>query len=62
MAFTGLYDGALVKTLPANAGDMGSIPGPQRFHMLKGNEAHEPQLLWPEHPRACAPQQEKPLQ
>ena len=22
------------KNLPANAGDMGSIPGPERFHML----------------------------
>ena len=30
---------------PANAGDMGSIPGPGRFHMLQGNLAHAPQLL-----------------
>ena len=25
--------GAVVKYLPANAGDMGSIPGPGRYHM-----------------------------
>ena len=25
--------GSVVKNLPANAGDMGSIPGPGRFHM-----------------------------
>ena len=24
----------MVKSLPANTGDMGSIPGPERFHML----------------------------
>ena len=37
----------MVKNLPANAGDMGSIPGPGRFHMPEGNEAHVPQLLSP---------------
>ena len=26
--------GAVVKNLPASAGEMGSIPGPGRFHML----------------------------
>ena len=31
--FTG---GALVKNLPANAGDMGVILGPGRLHMLQG--------------------------
>ena len=25
------------KNLPTNSGDMGLIPGPRRFHMLKGN-------------------------
>ena len=25
------------KNLPTNAGDMGSIPGPGRFHMPQGN-------------------------
>ena len=29
--------GALVKNPPANAGDMGSSPGPGRSHMLQGN-------------------------
>ena len=28
---------AVVKNLPANAGDMGSIPGPGRSHMLQSN-------------------------
>ena len=29
----GLPDGAVVKNLPANAGDTGSSPGPGRSHM-----------------------------
>ena len=29
----GFPDGSVVKNLPANAGDMGSIPGPGRSHM-----------------------------
>ena len=29
--------GAVVKNLPANAGDMGSIPGPGRSHMPRSN-------------------------
>ena len=29
--------GAVVKSLPANAGDTGSIPGPGRSHMLQSN-------------------------
>ena len=29
--------GAVVKNLPANAGDMGSSPGPGRSHMPQGN-------------------------
>ena len=29
--------GAVVKNLPANAGDMGSSPGPGRSHMLRSN-------------------------
>ena len=36
-----------VKNLPANAGNMGSIPGPERFHTPRNNRAHEPQLLKP---------------
>ena len=31
--------GPVVKNLPAKAGDMGSIPGPGRFHMPQSNEA-----------------------
>ena len=29
--------GAVVKNPPANAGDMGSIPGPGRSHMPRSN-------------------------
>ena len=29
--------GAVVKNLPANAGDMGSSPGPGRYHMPRSN-------------------------
>ena len=37
----------VVKNPLANAGDMGSIPGLGRFHMLRGNEACSTQLLSP---------------
>jgi len=70
--------GLVVEDPPANAGNVGWIPGPGRFHMPRSNEAHTPQLLNP-HSRAyapqllsphaadiesrtCTPQQEKPLQ
>ena len=33
------------RDLPANAGDMSSIPGLGRFHMLQSNKACAPQLL-----------------
>ena len=33
----GFPGGAVVKNLPANAGDTGSIPGPGRSHMPRGN-------------------------
>ena len=33
----GFPGGAVVKNLPANAGDMGSSPGPERFHMSRSN-------------------------
>ena len=36
----------VVKNLPANAGDMDSIPGLGRFHVP---QAHAPQLLKPKH-------------
>ena len=29
--------GPVVKNLPANAGDMGSTPALERFHVLPGN-------------------------
>ena len=32
-----LSGGLVVKNLPANVGDKGSIPGPERFHMPQGN-------------------------
>ena len=46
--------GPVVKSPPANAGDVGSILGWGRFHRT--------QLLKPVHPRACASQQENPPQ
>ena len=33
----GFPGGALVKNLPANAGDTGSSPGPGRSHVLRSN-------------------------
>ena len=33
----GFPGGAVVKNLPANAGDMGSSPGLGRSHMLRSN-------------------------
>ena len=58
--------GPVVKNPPADAGDMGSIPGPGRFHMPRGNQVCVPQLLLHRvklaHSRACAPPQEKPPQ
>ena len=32
---SGLPGGSVVKDLPANAGDIGSIPGLGRYHMLQ---------------------------
>ena len=42
-------DGPLAKTLPASAGDTGSIPGPRRFPMPPDISAWEPRLLKPVH-------------
>ena len=39
--------GPVDKNLPANAADMGLIPGLGRFHMRQGRGAHAPQLLIP---------------
>ena len=35
----------MAKNLPANAKDMGLIPDPGRFYILRSNQAHVPQLL-----------------
>ena len=35
----------MVESLPANAGDTGSSPGPGGSHMPRSNWAREPQLL-----------------
>ena len=42
-----LSRGSVVKNLPANAEDMGSIPGLGRFHMTWSNYTNAPQLLSP---------------
>ena len=39
--------GPVAKNLPANAGDMGLIPGPGRSCMWKGNLTYAPQILEP---------------
>ena len=41
--------GPVVKNLPANAGDMGSIPGPGILRMPRGRKAQVLQLLKPVH-------------
>ena len=43
----GFPGGAVVESLPANAGDMGLSPGLGRSHMPQSNWAREPQLLSP---------------
>ena len=66
--------GSVMKNPAANAGDLVSTPDPGRPHMPQSNWASAPQLLGlcsgvpepqplrPEHPRACAPKQERPPQ
>ena len=47
-AVGGFPGGPVVKNLPADVGDTGSIPSSGRFpHALQGDEAHAPQLLSP---------------
>ena len=41
----GFPGGSVVKNLPANVGDTGSIPGPGRSHVPWSNQARAPQLL-----------------
>ena len=45
--------GPVVKNLPDNAGDTGSILSPEGSHVLQGNKTHAPQL-WSLSPGACA--------
>ena len=52
----------MVENQPASVGDTDSVPSLGRFHMHGGNKARMPQLLKLAHSRACAPQQEEPLQ
>ena len=59
----------MVKNPPANSGDTGLIPDPERFHVPWSNSAGAPQLLSlrsgarePRDSTARAPQPEKPLQ
>ena len=53
------FPGGPVENLPANAGGMGSIPGPERSHVPQNNKVCELQLLSP-CSGAHTPQQEKP--
>ena len=41
----GFPGGAVVESLPADAGDAVSSPGPGRSHLPRSNWAREPQLL-----------------
>ena len=51
----------MVKTLPANAGDTGLIPGTgTKIPHARGKLSVVPQLLKPTRARTHAPQQEKP--
>ena len=50
----GFPGGSVLKSLPANAGDMGSIPAPGRFRMPRSNEACVPRRL-SLGSRACEP-------
>ena len=56
----GFPGGAVVRNPPANAGDMGSSPGPGRSHMPRSGWARAPQLL-SLRSRAREPQLLKPV-
>ena len=68
------FGGSVVKNLPANTGDIDLIPGLGRSYVPHSNKAcvpqllslcfraQKPQLLTSAHPRAYAPQKEKPPQ
>ena len=59
MATLDFPGGTVVRSLPDNAGDMGSIPGLGGSHMPQSNQASAPQLL-SQCSRACRPQRLKP--
>ena len=48
----------VVKNPSADSGEMGLIPGPRRFHMLRVNEAQGPQQEKPPQWEACTLQLE----
>ena len=54
--------GAVDKNLPANAGDTGSVPGPGRFPHATEQLSLCATTAEAGTPKACASQQEKPLQ
>jgi len=58
-SFQDFPGGPVAKNLPANARDMGSIPGPGRSHTPQGDQALVSQLLRPSF-EAWAPQEKPP--
>ena len=46
MVWKGLPGSSMVKNLPANAGDRGSIPGLEKDSMEKGMATHSDILAW----------------
>ena len=44
----------MVKNTSTSAGDVGSVLGPGRFHVVQGDKAYAPQLLEPALPRVYA--------
>ena len=53
----GFPGGLVVETLPANAGDTGSIPAPGRSYRARGNRVPAPQATEAHESGACAPQE-----
>ena len=49
----GFTGGPVAKTLPANAGDVASIPGPVRVHMPRGDRTCVPRRVQPREPVLC---------
>ena len=59
MKAVGFQGGSVVKNLPVNAGDTGSIPDLGRSHVLQSNKVRVPQLLSlssrPQEPQLLSP-------